>query len=520
MANWLDNAIFYEIYPQSFQDSNGDGIGDFKGIMRRLPYIKELGCNAIWMNPCFVSPFYDAGYDVTDFYQAAPRYGTNAELKELFDEVHRLDMHMILDLVAGHTSLESPWFKASCQPVQNEFTNRFVWTNKTMEQTGEISGVYGWLRGLCDRDGAVAVNCFSTQPALNYGFGEVTKPWQFAADSPEAEQGRLLLQDVMAFWLDMGCDGFRVDMAASLVKADPGHRWTKRLWQNVRQFLDTQYPQAVLISEWGNPKEALEAGFHMDFLLHSGPTHYMDLFREDPYFSRDGRADAHDFVQAYEDYYGLTKGKGLCCIPSGNHDMKRMRYTLDEEEMKLAFVFLLTMPGCPFVYYGDELGMRYLEGLVSKEGGYDRTGSRTPMQWDNTLNAGFSAAPKKNLYLPLDPDPKRPTAASQQRDPHSLHHTVKTLAALRCVHPALQSNGGIVFCADGRDGAPLVYERRQGEECLSVILNPKSHACAFPLAQAPGETLFYYCYGAEGGALSWNDGTLHVPACCAAICRS
>ena len=115
MAKWLDNGIFYEIYPQSFLDTNGDGIGDFQGIIEKLDYIKELGCNAIWMNPCFASPFGDAGYDVADYYQAAPRYGTNADLKRLFNEVHKRNMHILLDLVPGHTSVAHPWFKESCK---------------------------------------------------------------------------------------------------------------------------------------------------------------------------------------------------------------------------------------------------------------------------------------------------------------------------------------------------------------------------------------------------------------------
>lgn len=113
MPKWLDNAVFYEIYPQSFQDTNGDGIGDFQGIIRRLDYIRELGCNAIWMNPCFLSPFGDAGYDVADYYTAAPRYGTNEDLRQLFAEAHSRGMHVLLDLVPGHTSVEHKWFRES-----------------------------------------------------------------------------------------------------------------------------------------------------------------------------------------------------------------------------------------------------------------------------------------------------------------------------------------------------------------------------------------------------------------------
>lgn len=166
MAKWLDNAIFYEIYPQSFLDTNGDGIGDFQGIIERLDYIKKLGCNAIWMNPCFASPFGDAGYDVADYYQAAPRYGTNADLKRLFHEVHKRDMHILLDLVPGHTSVAHPWFKESCKADRNEFTDRYIWTDSTWGQLENM----GSLCGISEREGSVIVNFFAHQPALNYGF--------------------------------------------------------------------------------------------------------------------------------------------------------------------------------------------------------------------------------------------------------------------------------------------------------------------------------------------------------------
>ena len=121
MAHWLEKSIFYEIYPQSFCDSNGDGIGDFEGIIGKLDYIKELGCNALWLNPCYLSPFGDAGYDVADYCQAAPRYGSNEDLERLFQEAHRRDMHVILDLVPGHTSTEHPWFKESCKAEKNPY---------------------------------------------------------------------------------------------------------------------------------------------------------------------------------------------------------------------------------------------------------------------------------------------------------------------------------------------------------------------------------------------------------------
>ncbi len=124
MANWLDDAIFYEIYPQSFMDSNDDGIGDFKGIISKLDYIKDLGCNAIWINPCFDSPFMDAGYDVADYYKIAPRYGTNEDAERLFEEAHKRGIHILFDLVPGHTSYKHPWFVESMKAEVSKYTDR------------------------------------------------------------------------------------------------------------------------------------------------------------------------------------------------------------------------------------------------------------------------------------------------------------------------------------------------------------------------------------------------------------
>lgn len=174
MAEWLKDAVFYEIYPQSFQDTNADGIGDFQGIIDRLDYIKELGCNAIWMNPCFESPFGDAGYDVSDYYTAAPRYGTNGDLKRLFDEVHKRGMHILLDLVPGHTSVEHPWFKESLKAQKNPYTDRYIWTDNIWEQPEGIASI----KGISDRDGCCVVNFFSHQPALNYGHYICERSWQ------------------------------------------------------------------------------------------------------------------------------------------------------------------------------------------------------------------------------------------------------------------------------------------------------------------------------------------------------
>lgn len=486
MAQWLDNAVFYEIYPQSFKDTNSDGIGDFNGIIEKLDYIRELGCNAIWMNPCFDSPFGDAGYDVSDYYTAAPRYGTNDDLKRLFDEVHKRNMHILLDLVPGHTSSEHPWFKESMKPEKNEYTDRYVWTDNIWE---EPKGM-GCLRGISDRNGSCAVNFFSSQPSLNYGFYRPERPWQQPMDAPGPQATLAELKNIMRFWLDMGCDGFRVDMAHSLVKHDEEGKGTILLWQNIRTFLDDEYPEAAMVSEWGEPDKSLLGGFHMDFLLHFGPSHYNDLFRcENPWFSSAGKGDISAFVRTYKENYEKTARKGLMCIPSGNHDMDRLAKYLSGDELKAAFAFILSMPGAPFIYYGDEIGMRYIENLTSVEGGYDRTGSRSPMQWDSTRNAGFSHAHEDKLYIPLDDRADRPTVEAQMADETSLYHEIKTLIAIRQSHPALRSKGEIDFIYAEEQAYPFAYLRSAENEKILVILNPSDTAATFECPYTPRERL-------------------------------
>ena len=489
MAKWLDNAIFYEIYPQSFKDTNSDGVGDIPGIILSLDYIKDLGCNALWLNPCFTSPFMDAGYDVQDYYTVAPRYGTNEDLKELFRQAHLRGMHVLLDLVPGHTSVYHPWFLESMKPEKNEYSDRYIWTNTVWESPEGM----GCLSGISDRDGTVALNFFSGQPALNYGFYKVTKPWQQPMDAPGPKATLEAMKDVMRFWLSMGADGFRVDMAGSLVKQDEESKGIIALWQDVRLFLDKEFPDAVLISEWGEPDKSLQGGFHMDFLLHFGPSHYNDLFRcEHPFFSSEGKGDVSAFVNKYIENYQKSERKGLICIPSGNHDMDRLARTLSQEEMKIAFAFLLSMPGAPFIYYGDEIGMRYVENLISVEGGYNRTGARSPMQWDDSTNAGFSTASKEKLYIKQDEAADRPTVKAQMEDPSSLYHEIKKLIALRQSHPALQSKGEIDFVYAKENAYPLAYLRSCNTEKVLVVINPSAKEVSIPLSHPVKEVLYSY----------------------------
>ena len=508
-ASWLRDAVFYEIYPQSFRDSNGDGIGDLPGITEKLPYVKSLGCNALWINPCFDSPFKDAGYDVRDYKKIAPRYGTNEDMAQLCRRAHALGIRVLLDLVPGHTSEEHEWFRKSGEAEPNEYSGRYIWTDHAFAGGDGMP----FIGGEYPRSATYIINFFKCQPALNYGYRERRERWQQSITSPDALATREAMKDVIRFWLDLGCDGFRVDMAASLVKNDPDSLGTIALWQKVRAFLDKEFPEAAMVSEWGEPEKSLRGGFHMDFLLHFGPSHYNDLFRcEEPYFSDRGVGDASAFVEKYLESRERAGKDGLICIPSGNHDMTRLAKHVEGDEKKLAFAFLLTMPGAPFIYYGDEIGMRYVEGLTSVEGGYERTGARSPMQWDNGVNAGFSAAPTDKIYIRQDPASDRPTVAGQLDDGESLLNHVRRLIELRQAHSALQSRSGITFVSDGAPKRPLVYKRGNDEETLLVAINPYREEVSFRLDRTLGGALYTF-----GGEAAQKGETVTLPPVSAGV---
>jgi maltose alpha-D-glucosyltransferase/alpha-amylase len=470
---WLKDAVFYEIYPQTFYDTNGDGIGDIKGIIEKLDYIKELGANAIWLNPCFDSPFKDAGYDVRDYKKVASRYGTNEDLYRLFEEVHKRKMHLILDLVPGHTSEEHSWFVESAKDYWNTYSSRYIWTRHAFEGIGG----HPYISGESERPGAYMLNFFKCQPALNYGFYRPSEPWQQSMKEEGPQKTKEAMVDVMDFWLSHGCDGFRVDMADSLVKEDgPEKEGTRQVWKDMFSVIQKKYPDAAFVSEWCNAPLSMDAGFHMDFYLDHGNNGYQSLLRDylehpedDSYFKADSTHDTTRFLSEYMEWYQKTKGKSYISMFSCNHDTPRAKRTLRDREISLFFGFLLTMPGVPFIYYGDEIGMRFFE-VKSKEGGYQRTGTRTPMQWNSGKNLGFSEAPMNALYLPVDPSVDAPTVESAKADQDSLYHIVKDLLALRHKEKAFQADAPMVMhTLKGKEQA-LVYERGN----FLCIVNPSN----------------------------------------------
>ncbi|SEA02530.1 maltose alpha-D-glucosyltransferase/ alpha-amylase [Lachnospiraceae bacterium NK3A20] len=514
MLAWLKDAVFYEIYPQSFKDTNLDGIGDFNGIIEKLDYIRDLGANALWINPCYDSPFKDAGYDVRDYKKVAPRYGENSDLYRLFGEAHNRGMHVLLDLVPGHTSEEHPWFLASSKAQKNEYSGRYVWTENAF---GGMAG-RPYIAGETPRSGAYMLNFFKCQPALNYGWLHPEKEWQDGVDSENAVATREAMTDVILFWLSHGCDGFRVDMADSLVKGDDENKsGTAALWRKVFEEVRPQYPEAAFVSEWSSPLQSIAgAGFDMDFLLDHPGKGYNSLLREyetdgfdhshddrqdHSFFKKDADSDITKFTTEYQRYYDGVKGKGRIALITCNHDTPRATRTLSIPELKLAWAFLLTMPGVPFIYYGDEIGMRYQDGMPTKEGGYARTGTRTPMQWTKGRNLGFSDGAPDTMYLPLDAAADAPTVEEEEKNPESLLHTVKDLTALRHGNEDLQADADYEVLFAERGALPFVYRRGR----LIVCVNPSGQEQRADLPAAAGHDQALYTIGS---AAMTADGQL------------
>ncbi len=476
---WLHDAVIYQVYPQSFCDSNADGIGDFPGLTGKLDYIKSLGATAIWLNPCFESPFGDAGYDVSDYYKIAPRYGAMEDFSRFCDGAAARGIRVILDLVAGHTSNEHPWFKTSARRTPNEYSSRFIWRDRNYPDENSPP-----------RDSYVR-NFFWFQPALNYGYARPREPWQDAADAPGPLANRAELKSIMRFWMERGAAGFRVDMAASLVKDDDRLRTAnRRLWREIRAWFESGYPEGVLIAEWGFPMLAVDAGFHIDFMLHTMESYRRLAFNTEGtfkqklpcYFDRGGAGDINIFLSEYLAHNRAVNGSGYIALPTANHDFQRPCCGgRGARDLKVMHAFFFTWPGVPVLYYGDEIGMRFLdvagkEGstLYSANGAFfgERAGSRTPMQWDRTDNAGFSRAPASQLYLPLDPVADRPAVSDQDADPDSLLNFTRKLIALRKRHRALQADGRLDILYREQGGYPFVYKRSAGNELFVIALNP------------------------------------------------
>lgn len=538
--SWLSEAVFYQIYPSSFQDSDGNGIGDIPGIISRLDYIKSIGVTAIWLNPVYVSGWTDGGYDVIDFYKVDPRFGTNSDLVELVSQAHSRGIKVVMDLVAGHSSDRNEWFLQSREAPNLRYSDYYIWpsfkpeTGSNVQMQGGGTLLSKFVATDAPRGPYYIKNFFDTQPALNFGFAnpDPSHPWEQAVDAPGPKAMRRELKNIMSFWMDKGVDGFRVDMAASLVKNDDDKSETIKLWkEDFVKWFDQEYPEGILIAEWFNPAQSTEAGFDLDFFCHDGQYNYSTLFfygrrgrggqePTPPYFDKAGGGGLQTWYNLYKYQYDSVQGKGYVSMPSGNHDFNRLctEGRTSPEELKVAMTFFLTMPGVPFIYYGDEIGLKQNPAAPPTEGSGGRAGCRIPMLWDGSANAGFSTAPIEKIYIPQDPNPDRMTVEKAEADPASLLNYVRGLLRLRKEVKALGADASWRLVSSLEQPYPMVYERRLGSERCYVVINPSAKAVSVSL---PTEATKPEIIGGNYKKCSYKQGrkgdTINISATSAAI---
>ena len=339
-------------------------------------------------------------------------------------------------------------------------------------------------------------NYYDVQPALNYGYlsPDPSRPWEQSYDAPGPKAVRQELKNIIAFWFDKGVDGFRCDLAWSLVKGDDEEfHGVRKLWDEIFTWASANYPDRIFLSEWSSPVESISCGFDIDIIRHNGcgKTMYRDLVYNtrryadsstgiyppyDCWFDKAGKGKISSFVIPFTEMYHKTLGQGFPCMPTSSHDTWRMNRNQrsDPEELKTMMTFFLTMPWVPIVYYGEEIGMRSMDGVPAVEGSRDRSAERTPMQWGEGPTAGFSTCAPEKLYLPIDPSPTRPTVENEINDAGSMYSWTKGLLALRASIPALGNTGDWKFISNPDQPYPAVYERSANGEKYLVVINPRA----------------------------------------------
>ena len=478
MNKKINNSIIYNVYPTSFYDSNDDGIGDLKGIEQKLDYIKQFA-DIVWINPVYKSPFRDGGYDVEDYYQIDEKFGTLQDIRELTEKAHELGMKVLFDLVVGHTSDKHPWFLESQKCEKNEFSDRYIWND-------DVFGgcPYKHISGNSERNGNYLINFFCFQPSLNFGFSEKKFDWQNRYTDEACCKLHEQVEDIIKFYMKLGVDGFRVDLANSIVKDDINGKCSCEVWNKIFANVKKIYPEALFVSEWGQPKFAVKnGGFDIDFLTHCYDEGYNNLFRKESgtnvlnsegksFFRKEGLGEATTFFNYLFENLNEIKGKGYLSVVTGNHDLPRISMGRTFEELKTVFAFILALPCVPLIYYGDEIGMPYTN-LKNKDGGYCRTGARTPMHWSSEKNAGFSKCDKE-LYLPVHPNYREVNYETLSQDENSLVNTVKRLVEMKRNNPD-------VFSCDAQfellnETYPLVFKRTAADRTLVCAVNPTDRA--------------------------------------------
>jgi alpha-glucosidase len=470
--DWWKRAVIYEVYPRSFQDSNGDGIGDLRGILDRLDYLVDLGVDALWIAPIFPSPMADFGYDVADYCGIDPIFGVMSDFDLLLEQMHRRGLRLILDFVPNHTSDQHPWFLESRSSRENAKREWYIWRDQPNNWTSNFGGS-AWE--LDERTGQYYYHSFlKQQPDLN---------WRNPAV-------RAAMFDVLRFWLQKGVDGFRVDVMWLLIKDDrfrdnppnPGyhaglssnHRLlpiynanrpeVHAIVSEMRSVID-EFSDRVLIGEIYLPLAQLMTYYGKDLQGANLPFNFHLL-------QCAWSADA--VAQVVSDYDRALPDGAWPNWVLGNHDQPRIASRIGKLQARVAVMLLFTLPGTLTMYYGDEIGMTNVP-IPSEEVqdpaeknepgiGQGRDPERTPMCWDRSPHAGFTTG---TPWLPLGEDSSSINVAGQQQDPGSILSLYKKLIALRKSHPAL-----VVGKSDELHVEKNILRfRRSGVEEIEVILN-------------------------------------------------
>jgi alpha-glucosidase len=476
---WWKRGIIYQVYPRSFQDTNGDGVGDLEGIRRRLDYLQWLQVDAVWISPIYPSPMKDFGYDVADYCGIDPMFGRLGDFERLIGEAHARGLKLILDFVPNHTSDRHPWFIESRASRNNPKRDWYIWRDGKPDGSPPnnwISNFGGPAWTFDEATGQYYYHAFlSEQPDLN---------WR----NPAVREA---MHNVLRFWLDRGVDGFRVDVIWHLIKDaelrdnPPNPGWTGsereigRLLQvnsadqpeihdivaEMRRVLD-EYDERVLIGEIYLPIERLVTYYGANLSGAHLPFNFALL--QTPW-----KAEA--IARLVEEYERAVPSGGWPNWVLGNHDQPRISSRIGEPQARVAAMLLLTLRGTPTMYYGDEIALmnvpippeRVQDPWEKNEPGLGlgRDPCRTPMQWSAGLNAGFSEG---EPWLPLTHDYATRNVASMRGDPGSILALYRRLIALRREHVALSIGD---YVPGGVEGDAFWYERRLGEQRFMVVLN-------------------------------------------------
>jgi alpha-glucosidase len=500
VESWWRKGVFYQIYPRSFQDSNGDGVGDLKGIVHRLPYLRALGVDAIWLSPIFPSPMADFGYDIADYIGIDPLFGTMQDFDALIEAVHASGLKIILDLVPNHTSDRHPWFIESRSSRDNPRRDWYIW-----HEPGA--------------DGGPPNNWLSEFGGSAWEYDAATRQYYyhaFLAQQPDLNWRnpavRQAVHDVMRFWLRKGVDGFRVDVIWHLVKdaefrdnpPNPEYREGQPPHQMVLPLHTTD--QAEVHGVIAQMRQVIDE-FNDRVLI--GEI-YLPLERLVTYYGRDDHAEAHlpfNFAllsapwnaraieKIIHDYEAALPAGAWPNWVLGNHDRPRVAGRVGQEQARVAAMLLLTLRGTPTLYYGDEIGMQQVAIAPDQVRdpfeknvpgiGVGRDGCRTPMQWSAAPNAGFSAT---TPWLPLPEDFLHENVVNLDADAGSILNLYKALIDLRKKSPQLVSGDYAPIAAEGN---LLLYRRQSEGKSIAIALNlgAKPVSIASNAAELSGEIL-------------------------------